>query len=81
MNDFNEFEQKPPTEYIVFQCTKCDQYTYAKVKQKSKKCPRCGRNHVVANLEGVIVEGITNAMKLVKKHSKWKPYTSQFYDF
>jgi len=63
----NEFEQKSPTEYIVFQCTKCSQYTYAKTSQKGKKCPRCGRNHVVAHLEGEIVEGPTNAMKLVKQ--------------
>ena len=64
----NEFKQKKPAKYIVFQCTKCNQYTYAKVSQKGKKCPRCRQNHVVADLHGEIVEGATQAMQLVKQH-------------
>ena len=63
----NVKNQKTPTEYIVFQCTKCNQYTYAKTIQKGKKCVRCGRNHIVANLKGDIVSSPNQAMKLVKK--------------
>jgi PHP family Zn ribbon phosphoesterase len=51
--------------YIVFKCSKCFEYTYAKVSQKRKKCPRCGRNHTVQKLKGDIVEGPTEARNKV----------------
>ena len=51
--------------YIVFRCSKCFQYTYAKTSQKGKKCPRCGRNHTVLKLKGDIVEGPTEARNKV----------------
>jgi hypothetical protein len=54
-------------DYIVFLCSKCHEYIYAKIKQKGKKCTRCGRNHIVAHLHGVIVEGPTKAMQEVKR--------------
>ena len=63
----NEFEQKLPIESIVFQCTKCNQFTYAKATQKRKKCPRCGKNHLVAEMKGEIVNGSTTAMNRVKQ--------------
>lgn len=52
--------------YIVFRCSKCEQYTYAKIDQKGKKCPRCRRNHKVEKLPGEIVEGPTAAMEKVR---------------
>lgn len=55
------------TDYLVFACGKCGQYTYAKTSQKGKKCPRCGRNHKVNSVNGRIVDGCTAAMKTVKK--------------
>ena len=58
--------------YIVFKCSKCSGYTYAKVAQKGKKCPRCRRNHVVEKQKGVIVEGSTKAMKQVKRFQNMK---------
>lgn len=58
--------------YIVFKCSKCFQHTYAKVSQKGKKCPRCGRNHTVEQLKGDIVEGPTEAMKRVKRFQNMK---------
>lgn len=54
-------------EYIVFRCTKCTQYTYAKTEQKGKKCPRCGRMHKVSDVQGVTVDGCTSAMKKIKE--------------
>ncbi|MBN2155472.1 MAG: DUF1922 domain-containing protein [Candidatus Lokiarchaeota archaeon] len=54
------------TDYIVFQCTKCNQYTYAKTTQKGKKCPRCGRNHIINKVNGELVNAPTKAMELVK---------------
>ncbi|MHA1729786.1 MAG: hypothetical protein ACTSWY_13810 [Promethearchaeota archaeon] len=58
--------------YIVFKCTKCYQYTYAKINQKGKKCPRCGRYHKVVDLRGTIVIGSTAAMKKVKQMQNMK---------
>ena len=56
------------TKYIVFTCSKCSQFTYAKVDQKGKKCPRCRRNHTVANLKGEIVDSLKDASLLVRKN-------------
>lgn len=52
--------------YIVFVCTKCSQFTYAKVTQKGKKCPRCGRYHELWEVEGKIVETLKEANLLVR---------------
>ena len=61
--------KKDETPYMVFACTKCRQYSYAKTSQKSKKCVRCGYTHQVSKIiDGVeIVNGISNAVELVKK--------------
>ncbi len=42
---------------------------YVKKTQKTKKCLRCGRSHIVSQIKSVgeIVEGITNAVKKVKQ--------------
>ena len=60
--------KKDETPYIVFSCSKCKQFTYTKTTQKLKKCVRCGRTHIVANIEeqGEIVYGISKAVELVK---------------
>jgi len=57
------------SEYLIFSCTKCYQYSYVKTSQKTKKCLRCGRNHLVKNIidSGIVVEGITKALEVVKK--------------
>jgi hypothetical protein len=61
--------KKDVTPYLVFPCSKCRQYTYVKTTQKSKKCARCGRMHIVDNIldSGEIVNGISNAVELVKQ--------------
>lgn len=55
--------------YLVFSCKKCNQFSYVKLTQKSKKCLRCGHTHQVKFIipSGEIVLGITNALELVKK--------------
>ena len=55
------------TNYIIFACSKCNQYTYAKSDQKGKKCPRCGRGHVITEVNGEIVESLVEASNLVRK--------------
>ncbi|MHA1819852.1 MAG: hypothetical protein ACTSU2_05565 [Promethearchaeota archaeon] len=60
--------------YIVFKCGKCGQFTYAKLDQIGKKCPKCRHYHyvkdnidgLVNNFQGHIVENSTKAMNLVK---------------
>lgn len=61
--------RKDKTPYIVFTCSKCKQYMYVKTTQKTKKCLRCGRHHIVVSVlnSGEIVEGMTDAVNLVKE--------------
>jgi len=56
------------SDYLIFACTKCKQYSYVKTTQKTKKCLRCGRNHLVEKIldSGVIINGITKALEAVK---------------
>jgi len=53
--------------YIVFPCKKCCQYTYARVNQKGKKCPRCMQNHKISEISGEIVTNLKEANLLVRK--------------
>ncbi len=53
--------------YIVFPCKKCCQYTYGRVNQKGKKCPRCGKNHKISEISGEIVNNLKEANLLVRK--------------
>lgn len=55
------------TPYLVFQCSKCQQYSYVKLTQKSKKCLRCRKVHSVETIKGETVYGMTYAVELVKK--------------
>ena len=58
-------DEKP---YIVFTCSKCDQYIYVKTAQKTKKCLRCNHTHQVKNISGgELVKGISTAVLTVKK--------------
>lgn len=57
----------PIKSYIVFICLKCHQYTYAKANQKGKKCPRCGKNHIISDISGEIVNSLKEANFLVRR--------------
>ncbi|MHA2429410.1 MAG: DUF1922 domain-containing protein [Promethearchaeota archaeon] len=61
--------EKDQTPYVVFICTKCQQYSYVRNTQKTKKCLRCGRTHQVKNIldKGEIVYGMTEAVNKVKQ--------------
>ena len=60
----------PIRSYIVFICSKCHQYTYAKANQKGKKCPRCGRNHRISDITGEIVNSLKEANILVRRRQE-----------
>lgn len=64
--------KKDITPYLVFQCSKCTQFSYVKITQKSKKCLRCGRTHQVKNILkiGEIVYGISTAVITVQQKQK-----------
>ncbi len=55
--------KKDQTSYYVFACLKCQQYSYVKTTQKTKKCLRCGRMHKVKNIASIseVINGITVA--------------------
>jgi hypothetical protein len=60
---------KDESEYVVFSCTKCHQYSYVKITQKTKKCLRCGRSYQVKallNSSTIIVKGMSAAVITVK---------------
>ena len=62
--------KKDETPYLVFTCSKCQQYSYVKTVQKTKKCLRCGRTHQVKNIlgSGEVVYGMTAAVEAVKQN-------------
>ena len=59
--------KRDETPYLIFQCSKCQQYSYVKTTQKTKKCLRCNRTHQVQHLlaKGEIVKGMTAAVERV----------------
>lgn len=61
--------KKDETPYIIFACKKCQQYSYVKITQKTKKCLRCGRTHQVNDIlkYGDVVSGMTEAVNTVKR--------------
>ena len=61
--------KKDETPYLVFACKKCQEYSYVKTVQKTKKCLRCGRTHQVRDIlgDGEEVLGMTEAVNAVKK--------------
>jgi len=61
--------KKDETPYVIFACKKCQQYSYVKTTQKTKKCLRCGRMHQVQDIlkNGDIVSGMTEAVNAVKR--------------
>jgi len=60
---------KDTAPYLVFECSKCQQYSYVKITQKTKKCLRCGCSYQVKLIvnSGVIVNGMTAAVNKVKE--------------
>ncbi len=60
--------KKDETPYLVFPCSKCENFMYVKTIKKKKKCLRCGRSHTVDNFSniGEVVKGMTNAVKMIK---------------
>jgi hypothetical protein len=61
--------KRDETPYLIFACKKCQQFSYVKTVQKTKKCIRCGRNHQVQDIlkNGEIVSGMTEAVNTVKR--------------
>ena len=61
--------KKDETAYLIFACKKCQEYSYVKTTQKTKKCLRCGRTHQVRDVinDGEVVYGITEAVNAVKR--------------
>jgi len=61
--------KKDETPYLVFACKKCQEYSYVKTVQKTKKCLRCGRTHQVRDIlsDGEEVIGMTEAVNAVKR--------------
>ena len=60
--------KRDETPYLIFKCSKCNQYSYVKTTQKTKKCLRCGYSHQVSKIlnHGHIVNGVSNAVNRVK---------------
>ena len=70
MEDKNEVRfEKDLTPYLVFLCSKCQQYVYVKTTQKAKKCLRCRCTYQVKEVlnHGIIVNGMTTAVNKVKE--------------
>ncbi len=61
--------KKDETPYLIFACTKCNQFSYVKTVQKTKKCLRCGRTHKVKDIlnSGEEAIGMTEAVNAVKR--------------
>ena len=61
--------KKDITPYLIFACKRCQQYSYVKTTQKTKKCLRCGHSYQVIDLlhEGEIVSGISKAVDTVTR--------------
>ncbi len=55
--------------YLIFACRNCNQLIYSKLSQKTKKCPKCGKIHVInKNKEkGKIIDGISKTFEYVKE--------------
>jgi len=60
--------KRDETPYLIFKCKKCQQFSYVKTTQKTKKCLRCGQLHRVSQIltDENIVNGMTNAVNRVK---------------
>jgi transcriptional antiterminator Rof (Rho-off) len=61
--------KKDITPYLIFACKRCQQYSYVKTTQKTKKCLRCGHSYHVKDLlkEGEIVSGLSKAVDTVTR--------------
>jgi len=61
--------KKDESPYLVFTCKTCQQYSYVKTTQKTKKCLRCGHTHQVKDILNLreVVYGMTAALEAVKQ--------------
>ena len=61
--------RKDESPYIVFACSKCKQFMYAKTTQQNKRCLRCGRYHKMTTIvgSGELVNGMAEAVNRVKQ--------------
>jgi len=59
-------------EFAVIRCTRlnCGKFSYCKSKQKSKKCPYCGRIVKLDKIKIIPAETSTHARKLVQEFNK-----------
>ena len=62
-------KEKDKTPYLVFPCSKCNQFLYSKLTQKTRKCLRCGKIYTISSIKmkGEIINGLSNAFKYVKE--------------
>ncbi|MHA1200823.1 MAG: DUF1922 domain-containing protein [Candidatus Heimdallarchaeaceae archaeon] len=60
------------SEYIVIRCSRkeCSRFTYCKAKQKTKKCPYCGRTINLEKVQKISVDTNPQARKLVQEFNK-----------
>ena len=60
------------SEYIVVRCDRreCSRFTYCKAKQKTKKCPYCGKIINLDKSKKIVVETNVQARKLVQEFNK-----------
>ena len=89
--DDEETLLKDDSPYLLFKCHKCMQYLYVKIKQKTKKCLRCGLTHKVANVmnRGEIINGLFNVIEkmktrqheIAKNELGIKPEFNSFHEF
>ena len=61
--------KRDETPYLIFACQKCGGFSYVKTVQKTKKCLRCGRKHLVQDIlkNAEVVSGMTEAVDTVKR--------------
>ncbi|MFX0009085.1 MAG: hypothetical protein ACFE9R_02115 [Candidatus Hermodarchaeota archaeon] len=61
--------KKDKTPYLIFACKRCQQFSYVKTTQKTKRCLRCGYSYQVRDLlnEGEIVNGISKAVDAITR--------------
>ncbi|MHA1341385.1 MAG: hypothetical protein ACTSRZ_15445 [Promethearchaeota archaeon] len=74
MKDYSNQTTYAQKKYLIFKCIGCQQWTYAKITQKMKKCPRCGINYYIDKIfknmqkyNAYTVNGLTQANKEIRR--------------
>ncbi|MCG3227366.1 MAG: DUF1922 domain-containing protein [Candidatus Heimdallarchaeota archaeon] len=59
-------------EYTVIRCTrlKCGKFSYCKTKQKTKKCPYCGRVVKLNKIKPIPAKTTVHARRLVQEFNR-----------